>query len=750
MYKGLLIVFLLIASVSFAQTKNYSYLVIDSSSNHPITGATVLLHPEDLSETSDIRGRVTFRFPPKTGTLTVSAVGFQTKTFLCKALKNGDIIYLQPQAVQLANVVITNNTTNPYAAISETDIRLRGVSNSQEVLRIVPGLFIGQHQGGGKAEQIFLRGFDNDHGTDINLSVDGLPINMVSHAHGQGYADSHFIIPETIASTTYKKGMYEAEKGDLAVTGFVNFHTADHIDNLVKLEAGQYNTYRALAIVNLLGGQQQQKDQTWYAAGEYRYSNGFFDHPQYFQRSNFFSKYNGKLNDHQALSVSISSMYSTWNASGQIPENAVNSGVAGFYGALDPKEGGLTSRTNISAQLTTTLKNNDLIKNQLYYTYYNFDLHTNFTFFLTDTVNGDEIRQREQRNLAGYNGSYLHQGFWGSIRLTTDAGVLLRFDQTHHSALLHTVDRYTLLDTVKLGDIGEGAAGAFINETFHFNKHFTLNAGLRYDQFFYRYHNLFAGDTSFAGTGLYKARNYTISPKLNFYYQAAPNLQFYLFTGKGFHTNDARVVVAEKGTQTLPAAYGSDLGTIFKPITKLLINAAIWYSHLQQEYVYGGDGGTVEFSGPTRRTGFDFSARYQPVQSIYFDADVNYAHGRAIDAPAGKNHIPLAPVWSSTGGITWMLKNGINGSFRYRWLGNRPANESYSLTAAGYFVNDFVLNYTREKYELGLTINNLFNVRWKETQFETITRLKHEAPVDGIAFTPGTKFAAVLHFSYFF
>jgi hypothetical protein len=228
-------------------------------------------------------------------------------------------------------------------------------------------------------------------------------------------------------------------------------------------------------------------------------------------------------------------------------------------------------------------------------------------------------------------------------------------------------------------------------------------------------------------------------------------MEVYLSTGKGFHSNDTRAVVAVGSLQTLPAAYGSDLGIIFKPADNLLINAAVWYIYLQKEYVYGGDGGSIDFSGRTQRFGFDFSTRYQPLKSIFFDIDVNYAHGRSPDDPAGQNYIPLAPVFSSTAGITYTNKNGLNGSLRYRYLSDRPANEDYSLTAQGYFVNDLVLNYSQPKYEIGITINNLFNIKWKETQFDTVTRLQHEAtPVDGIAFTPGTKFAAVVHVSYFF
>jgi len=175
------------------------------------------------------------------------------------------------------------------------------------------------------------------------------------------------------------------------------------------------------------------------------------------------------------------------------------------------------------------------------------------------------------------------------------------------------------------------------------------------------------------------------------------------------------------------------------------------FTPMMQEFVYGGDGGSVEFSGPARRSGLDLSVRYQPIPALYIDADVNYARGRSINDPKGADYIPLAPEWSSTGGITYSLKNGFNGSIRYRYFADRPANEDYSLTAEGYFVTDFVLNYTRPKYEIGFTINSVLNTKWKETQFDTETRLKRERnSVDEICFTPGTPFAAKLSFAIFF
>jgi hypothetical protein len=278
-----------------------------------------------------------------------------------------------------------------------------------------------------------------------------------------------------------------------------------------------------------------------------------------------------------------------------------------------------------------------------------------------------------------------------------------------------------------------------------------MTAGLRFDQFYHQYNNKLSTDTTFSGVGLYKAQAGIVSPKLNFYYHAGNNLQFYLSAGRGFHSNDTRVTVAQRGANILPAAYSADLGAVFKPLPQLLVQAAVWNIYLEQEYVYGGDGGTVDFSGRTERKGFDLSGRYGPLPSLYFDLDITYAHGRALDAQKGQNYIPLAPVWTSSAGVTYGGKNGFNGSLRYRWLGPRPANENNSLVAAGYFVIDAVINYTRPRYEIGLIVNNVFNVRWKETQFATLTRLKGEvSPIEDVCFTPGTPLAARLSWTVHF
>lgn len=745
--RKLFIFFTVLCNCSLFSQKVIQGRVAEGKTNLPLEGVTITLLPTNISRVSDERGY--FIFNKNTNgayAIQLYSIGFEKKIIPLTSLKAKEVLILNPQKAQLEDVTVTIKTGQEYKTISKMDIKMRGVNNSQEILRIVPGLFIGQHQGGGKAEQIFVRGFDCDHGTDINIMADGMPVNMVSQAHGQGYADMHFIIPETVENVDFQKGPYNATKGNFTTSGFVDLKTKNGLTNdLVKLEGGMFDTYRALGMFNLLNTRAIEKQQSWFVATKFAYSNGFFDHPQDFKRLNLFTKYSGRITDQTYLIATASTFNSKWNASGQIPDRAVASGLIGFYGAIDSTEGGETARSNVNAQFVTTLKNGSFIKNQFYYSNYYFDLHTNFTFYLNDPVNGDQIRQKENRNLYGYNGSFQHQSNIGLIQLTTNAGVGIRWDRIHNLELSHTVDRFTLLNRLAYGNVSEADASAYISETIRFSEKISMNAGLRMDQFINQYTDHLKTDS------LLKATAAIISPKLSFYYHQNNSTQFYLNLGKGFHSNDTRVCVIENGRQILPAAYSADLGTILKPSKNLLVQADLWYLWLNQEFVYSGDGASVEPSGKTQRTGFDLSVRYEPIKSIYIDADVNYAHGRFVEAAKGLNYIPLAPVWSSTGGITYKNKTGINGSLRYRWLSDRPANEDYSLSASGYFVNDLLMNYSTKKYEIGLTVNNIFNVKWKETQFDTNSRLKNEsAPVDEICFTPGTKLAAKLSFSISF
>jgi outer membrane receptor protein involved in Fe transport len=241
-----------------------------------------------------------------------------------------------------------------------------------------------------------------------------------------------------------------------------------------------------------------------------------------------------------------------------------------------------------------------------------------------------------------------------------------------------------------------------------------------------------------------------VSPKLNIFYTLNKSLQLYLKNGKGFHSNDTRVVLPQTGQRVLPASYGSDLGFIWKPFKSLLINAAAWHLFLEQEFVYVGDEGIVEPGGKTRRVGADISVRWQPLKALTADANINFAHARSIEDAKGENYIPLAPTVTSTAGINYQY-NSWNAGLRYRYLANRAANEDYSITAKGYFVTDASLSYAFHKFELATVVENVFNTQWNEAQFATESRLRNETdPVTELHYTPGNPFFIKLKLAFHF
>ena len=724
--------------------------VVDKYTKKALPYTTVSLQNTNLSTATNEAGAFYFKnVAAGSYKVLMSFIGYEAYTeqvTIANEAKTTLNVGLEASTLLLEEVSVTSPNAHKQQIINKIDINLRPLSNTQEILRMIPGLFIGQHAGGGKAEQIFLRGFDIDHGTDIRLTVDGMPVNMVSHAHGQGYADLHFVIPELVEVVDFKKGVYHADKGNFATAGWVNFHTKDVLEkNIVKGEIGQFNTYRGLVAVNLLGETARQKEQSAYIATEYNYSDSYFDAPQKFNRLNIFGKYNGKISDKTYLKLTTSHFTSKWNHSGQIPERAAESGLISFFGAIDDTEGGQTSRSNLNAEILSNTSNGGLIKNQFFYSNYNFELYSNFTFFLEDSIHGDQIKQKELRHLFGYNGSYSMPNSILGKKTDLTIGLQYRQDFTKNTELSHTLNRTTVIDPIKLGDITEANWGVYLDENILLSAQWNLNVGMRYDYFKNQY--LDKLDNNAKGTATAGA----FSPKLNVYYTPNKNFQFYLNTGRGFHSNDTRVVVPQTGKKILPAAYGSDLGVNWKPTSRLLINSALWYLWLAQEFVYVGDAGVVEPSGKTQRMGIDVSVRYQLTPLLFADFDANWAQPRAVGVAKGENYLPLAPIFTSIGGLSLYNKTGFNGSLRYRYMGNRPANEDYSVVAKGYFVTDLQAHYAQKKYNIGLSIYNLFNQKWKETQFNTESRLKNEPDsVEEIHFTAGSPFFAKGSITVFF
>ncbi len=667
-------------------------------------------------------------------TINISYLGHKTKMVVLeqKHFKKPITFILEEIYFDLGQVIVSNSVRS-LNQISKVDLINNPVNSSQEILRKVPGLFIGQHAGGGKAEQLFLRGFDIDHGTDISISVDGMPVNMVSHAHGQGYADLHFLIPETVERLDFGKGPYYTEQGNFTTAGYVDFQTKERLDNsLFGVEFGQFNTSRLVGLFDLLGNAENHHA---YVATEYLLTDGPVESPQNFNRFNLMGKYTINLPNNDKLSVLASHFTSKWDASGQIPQRAVDAGLISRFGSIDDTEGGLTSRSNFSVNHTKTISKNAFVKSMAFYSKYGFELFSNFTFFLDDPVNGDQIRQHEDRQIFGLR-SVLHREYGlGGVDLNMQAGIGLRYDRINDNELSHTANRKNTLEQMAFGNVNESNIYAFANLEFEFGK-ILLNPGLRIDHFQFDYVDQLASSYQTL------SENTTIaSPKLNLIFNPNHHWQLYFKTGTGFHSNDTRVVVAQNGKETLPAAYGADLGAIWKPVPRLWINTALWYLFLEQEFVYVGDAGVVEPSGKTRRTGVDIGLRYQMSDYLFFDADVNYTYARSIEEPEGADRIPLAPEMTALGGLSLRLPSGLEGSIRSRFLKDRPATEDNSIIAKGYLITDVNLTYTLKGLSFGVVAENIFDVEWNEAQFATESRLQGELdPIEEIHFTPGVPF----------
>lgn len=713
--------------------------IITNNIGKPIEGAQINHTGTQVHSHSNAAGYFILQQVKYGDTLEITASGYQAQKVL--AATNLKII-LQLRSIDLNEVQITGNLKH-LNTISKIDLETQPVNTSQDLLRKVPGLFIGQHAGGGKAEQIFLRGFDIDHGTDINISVDGMPVNMVSHAHGQGYADLHFVIPETIDNIDFDKGPYFADKGDLTTAGYVAFKTKDTLNkSTLGLDIGQYNTYRMLGQFNLLN----TKNQSAYIATEYQMTDNYFDAPQNFRRTNFFGKYTAQLNSYDRFSVSLSHFTCNWDASGQIPERAVINGLISHFGAIGPTEGGNTLRSNLIVQYDKVVDQNSFIKNTAYLGKYNFELYSNFTFYLNDPINGDQIAQKENRTFAGFQSEYnktYHLN--GEKQLLFKLGTGLRNDSNKDIELSHMLNRSEILERLAWGDINQTNLFGYTSADFMFGK-WLINAGLRYDYFKFDYEDklTIAYDRQSVTKG-------TLSPKLNFLYTPNTNLQFFLKGGKGFHSNDTRVVVAQSGKDILPTAYGADLGLVWKPLPRMIVNSALWYLYLAQEFVYVGDEAIVEPSGRTQRKGVDLGLRYQLNNWLFLNGDYTYTYARAMEGAPAEDYIPLAPVNTFAAGLSAKNLKGFSAGARMRFLGDRPADETNTVTAKGYFITDLSANYQFKNFSVGFNIDNVFNVKWKETQFLTESRLYSEASaVEEIHYTAGTPFFSRLMLRYSF
>ncbi len=725
------ILFSMLGSACFAQIK-IAGKILDSETGKPIAESKIVTNQSHTH--SDDNGLFELQLNQLTDSIKIIKSGYEIYFLNIDSLQSFFTIYLTEKQFTLQEIEVNAENQFNTSQFSVVDLKNRPVQSSQDLLRIIPGMFIAQHAGGGKAEQMFIRGFDIDHGTDFKLSVDGIPVNMVSHAHGQGYADLHFVIPELVKNVNYQLGPYNVENGNFATAGAANFITIDKPKNsFSKLEYGNLGHKRALMVLDM--SSRKNNANIGYLAAEGFFNNGAFVHPQNYNRYNLNSKYLFQIAQNQTLQLVFSAFTSKWDASGQIPLRAVESGFITKWGSIDPSEGGNTSRYNLSFIHNKKFSDNVQLKTQFYAVNYGFNLFSNFTFFLNDSINGDQINQKENRTILGGESKMSSHHFnWGDFQFEHSAAVGFRNDLIHNIALANTVQR-RFLSYKTFGDVQELNSYSYLNEMITYKK-WILILGLRYDNIQFNWQNKL--------DSLYQNKEHTASilqPKVGLFYNVTARLQFFAKYGKGFHSNDARVSTSNSALQTLPAAHGIDVGFMAKPVKNMLLQLNYWQLNSQQEFVFVGDEAIVELAGKSARKGLDFLVRYQINQKFQLDFDVNYSHARLLNVPNNENLIPLAPRITSIGGITFAPFNKLSFSARYRHLGDRAANESNSIVAKGYQIVDFSANYQFNRMQFQVAINNLLDTPWKEAQFATESKLKNESkPVEEIHYTPGNPF----------
>ncbi|MCX7099046.1 MAG: HupE/UreJ family protein [Methylococcales bacterium] len=603
--------------------------------------------------------------------------------------------------------------------VSQAQFEYRPLSRNGELLEVIPGVLATQHSGSGKTNQYFLRGFNLDHGTDFTTYVDGVPMNLPTHAHGQGYMDVNSIIPELVKNIEYGKGPYYAEVGDFSAAGYSKMFSMDKLPKgIFKFTAGQYDYYRTLiANSNKVGS----GDLLY--AGEFNFYNGVWQQPEGSKKFNGMLRYT--LNkDNWGSSVFAKAYTNSWTATNQIPQAAVDNGTLGLYGTMDPTDGGNTNRYSLSSNLWNKGDNwkNDA---NIYALYYDVDLYSNFTGYLENPVLGDQIHQFEHRVQTGGNVEHTRYNKRFGFDMDNTVGLQFRYDNIMGLGLDHTANRQ-YLNTVSHSDVSQATAGIYFkNQTYWLEKFRTIT-GVRGD-----YINndvtqldntLHAPLVNAANSGTsHKAR---VSPKLSFIIGPWYDTEYFVNAGYGYHSNDARGTVLHlnpvdgssfaDGNPTSPVSplawsRGAETGIRSNFIKGLNSTIALWFLESSQELVFVGDAGTTEVNGKSHRYGVELTNYYKPTDWLTVDADFAFTSAHFVTTPEGEtnSYIPNSVGMVITMGATVVAPNGLFGTLRLRHFGDVPLDESGTLWAGSTNIVNMSAGYQHKAYKVEL---DLFNV----------------------------------------
>ncbi len=646
----------------------------------------------------------------------------------------------KPQKIEEVEVVgHYENGVGTSDAASQGTVTAKLIENRPtlrpaEVLEFVPGVIITQHSGDGKANQYFLRGFNLDHGTDFAAWVGGMPVNMRTHAHGQGYSDLNFLIPELVERINYRKGPYYAEEGDFSAAGAAHIHLFNALKaGLAQITVGERGYQRGLLA-----------DSTAAAGGNllYAFELGHNDGP--WQNPEKFRKWNGMLRYSRGTasdgwSVTAMGYEAKWNSTDQIPLRAVQSGLLNRFGTIDPSDGGETARYSLSFDWKRRGENS-LSQLNAYAIRSRLNLFSNFTYFLDDPVNGDQFEQSERRQVYGINASQTWFGKLGGIDMTNKLGLQTRFDKLDPVALYSTVARARLA-TTREDNVKQASGGVYFENTLQLAEKVRSIVGVRYDQYHFDVSSSVPGNSG-------KVNDSITSPKFSLIFGPWAKTELFVNWGEGFHSNDARGTTITVDPKTLmPAAAvtplvrarGEELGLRSEIVPGLQSSLVFWQLRLGSELVFVGDAGTTEPSRPSLRRGIEWNSHWIVNPRLLVDLDLAVSRAHFTDDDPAGNRIPGAIDRVASLGIAVNDLGPWFGAFQLRYFGPRPLIEDNSQRSKSTTLANLRSGYKfSPRWKVALDVFNLFDRKASDIDYFYTSRLRGEpaAGVDDIHFHP--------------
>ena len=591
-----------------------------------------------------------------------------------------------------------------------------------ELVESVPGMVATQHSGTGKANQFFLRGFNLDHGTDFSAHANGVPLNMRTHGHGQGYLDLNFLIPEMVAVTRYRKGPYHASVGDFSSAGTVEFEFFDQLNApMLSATVGENDYLRALA-----AGSAALGSGVVTAAVDVTRNDGPWRLSEDLQQDKFMFAYTTSMGELR-LRFDLQGYAGRWDATDQIPRRAVRAGLIDELGFLDADLGGSTDRYAATAMVA-----GPSWSLTAYVVDYDFSLFSNFTYFLDDPINGDELEQQDQRQIYGVN-----------LLSETDLTVLdknsrfrwglqTRFDDIDGLGLYRTRARQRL-QTVREDTVEEGSAGAFAELELDITDSLRVIAGVRGD---YYHWDVDAGELANQGSG----DDAIVSPKLSVAYRLNPSSEVYVNWGRGFHSNDVRGATITvdpvsrspvEAVDALVDSDGAEIGYRFERSNQFNVALVGFWLELDSELVFVGDAGGTEATAGSQRVGLETSLFWQATNWLAIDANYTYTDASFTGEPGSADEIPGAVESTGSLGMNASWSNGLSASVRLRYLGRAPLIEDGSIESDPSLLVNAGIGYRFDNLDFRLEVFNLFDSNDQDISYFYASRLPGE-PVDGV------------------